>query len=71
MASTPKQHDPEKLKEALAMLTGLGYSVTEEDLGKLNPTDEYEIELKVMAEVRGYFQVAYKVSPDALRTVVT
>ncbi|ESK87739.1 hypothetical protein Moror_11276 [Moniliophthora roreri MCA 2997] len=29
-------------------------------LEKLNPTDEYEIEIQVMAEVCGYFQVAYK-----------
>ncbi|PBK78407.1 hypothetical protein ARMSODRAFT_947314 [Armillaria solidipes] len=50
----------EKLQEALTALTALGYSVKPEDLGKLNPTDMFETELKVMAEVRGYFQVAYK-----------
>ncbi|KAK0503501.1 P-loop containing nucleoside triphosphate hydrolase protein [Armillaria luteobubalina] len=50
----------EKLQEALTALAALGYSVKAEDLGKLNPTDMFETELKVMAEVRGYFQVAYK-----------
>lgn len=55
--------DVEKVKEALALLAGLGYyHVQPEDLAKLNPTDEYEMELKVMAEIRGYFQVAYKVN---------
>ena len=33
---------------------------TEEDLGKLSKTDEYDEELHLMAEVRAYFQVAYK-----------
>lgn len=51
----------EKLQDALTALAALGYSVKPEDLGKLNPTDMFETELKVMAEVRGYFQVAYKV----------
>ncbi|KAK0463897.1 P-loop containing nucleoside triphosphate hydrolase protein [Desarmillaria tabescens] len=50
----------EKVQEALAALAALGYTVKPEDLGKLNPTDMFETELKVMAEVRGYFQVAYK-----------
>ncbi|PCH44638.1 hypothetical protein WOLCODRAFT_139118 [Wolfiporia cocos MD-104 SS10] len=48
-------------KEAIALLVKLGYvGVTVEDLGKLNPPDEFEEELQVMAEVRAYFQVAYK-----------
>jgi len=37
--------------------TGLTIAV----LGKLNLPDEFETELRIMAEVRGYFQVAYKV----------
>ncbi len=49
------------VQAALAALAAIGYHVTEEDLGKLNPADQYEVELKVMADVRGYFQVAYKV----------
>ncbi|KAI0698694.1 P-loop containing nucleoside triphosphate hydrolase protein [Earliella scabrosa] len=46
--------------EALAALARLGFTVKEEDLGKLNPPDEFQEELEVMAEVRAYFQVAYK-----------
>ena len=36
--------------------------LTEEDLGKLNKTDEYDEELHLMAEVRAYshVRVAYK-----------
>ncbi len=48
--------------ETLANLAKLGYTgIGEDDLGKLNPPDIYEEELQVMAEVRAYFQVAYKV----------
>ena len=48
--------------DALSALAKLGYvGLTVDDLGKLNPPDEYEEELNVMAEVRAYFQVAYKV----------
>ncbi|KAI1791422.1 P-loop containing nucleoside triphosphate hydrolase protein [Ganoderma leucocontextum] len=50
----------EIVSDALSMLTKLGYAVKEEDLSKLNPPDEYEEELELMAEVRAYFQVAYK-----------
>ncbi|KAI0937652.1 hypothetical protein AcV5_000438 [Taiwanofungus camphoratus] len=47
--------------DALAILTRLGYQGLEaKDFGKLNPPDVYEDELQLMAEVRGYFQVAYK-----------
>ncbi|KAH9830095.1 P-loop containing nucleoside triphosphate hydrolase protein [Rhodofomes roseus] len=47
--------------DALALLTKLGYkSLKVEDLGKLNPPDEFEEEMQVMAEVRAYFHVAYK-----------
>lgn len=47
--------------KALAALASLGYHVTPADLGKLNPPDVYEAELELMAEVRAYFQIAYKV----------
>ncbi|TFK84004.1 hypothetical protein K466DRAFT_239334 [Polyporus arcularius HHB13444] len=50
----------EELKSALAALSILGYTVKEEDLGKLNPPDQFEEELELMAEVRAYFYVAYK-----------
>lgn len=52
--------------DALSALAKLGYvGLTVDDLGKLNPPDEYEEELHVMAEVRAYFQVAYKVRDDS------
>ncbi|KAH9854523.1 P-loop containing nucleoside triphosphate hydrolase protein [Lenzites betulinus] len=55
------EEQAKKVAEALASLAALGYSgLTEEDLGKLNKADEYEEELQLMAEVRAYFQVAYK-----------
>ncbi|KAI8996213.1 P-loop containing nucleoside triphosphate hydrolase protein [Trametes punicea] len=54
------QKDKDSLRNALAELTKLGYQVTEDDLGKLNKSDEYEEEMEVMAEVRAYFAVSYK-----------
>ncbi len=61
LADSAKQ---ELLLDTLANLTKLGYTgLSEVDLGKLNPPDIYEEELQVMAEVRAYFQVAYKVRP--------
>lgn len=55
--------DKDKVDEALAALAAIGYTgLTTDDLGKLNPEDEYETELEVMAEVRAYFQVSYKVN---------
>lgn len=49
------------VSEALGLLARLGFIVKGEDLGKLNPPDEFEEELEIMAEVRAYFQVSYKV----------
>jgi len=61
----------EKLNTALAALAELGYKgLSVEDLGKLNPPDEYETELQVMAEVRGYFQVSYKRVIDNIPSLV-
>ncbi|KAJ7449129.1 P-loop containing nucleoside triphosphate hydrolase protein [Mycena galericulata] len=49
--------DPEKLNNVLAQLAELGYpGLTPEDFGKLRAVDEYETEIAVMSEVRGYFQ---------------
>ncbi|KDQ21433.1 hypothetical protein BOTBODRAFT_98847 [Botryobasidium botryosum FD-172 SS1] len=48
------------IEDALASLAKAGYNVTRESLAKLAPVDEYEEELGVMADVRAYFQVAYK-----------
>ncbi|KAI0693477.1 P-loop containing nucleoside triphosphate hydrolase protein [Cytidiella melzeri] len=50
----------ERENQALSALAALGYHVTAADLGKLNPPDVYESELELMAEVRAYFQIAYK-----------
>ncbi len=61
-SGTKPQHDEQAIREALAALAKLGLNVTAEDLGKLNPPDEYEDELALMAEVRAYFDVSYKVS---------
>lgn len=45
------------------MLSQMGYSgLKNEDLARLHPPDAFEEELRVMADVRSYFQVAYKVS---------
>jgi len=53
--------DSQKISGVLAALAEIGYvGLSKDDLGKLNPPDEYETELKVMAEIRGYFQVSYK-----------
>jgi hypothetical protein len=61
-AITSVPRDLEKINSVLALLAEAGYTgLNAEDLGKLNPPDEYETELHVMAEVRGYFQVSYKV----------
>jgi hypothetical protein len=54
--------DPELAQNTLAALAKMGYTgITQADLGRLIPADEYQRELQVMAEVRAYFQVAYKV----------
>ena len=58
-----------KRKEAaaLAALADLGFEgLTVTDLGKLVQVDAYERELDVMAEVRAYFKVAYKVCAAAV-----
>lgn len=60
----------EKINSVLALLADIGYTgLNAEDLGKLNPPDKYETELHVMAEVRGYFQVSYKVGTHAHQCV--
>lgn len=48
---------------ALAALRKLGHlDLTAEDIMQFPLRDEYEEELKVMADVRAYFQVSYQVS---------
>lgn len=60
--------DPSVLT-VLGQLAGLGYTgLTRDDLGRLNKPDEYETEMQLMADVHGYFKVAYKVRlPDYQR----
>ncbi len=49
-------------QKALQALADLGYTgLSIESLARLQPPDEFEDELIVMADVRAYFQVAYKV----------
>lgn len=60
--STPTR-DSTAIGEALAALAKIGVHMSEEDLENLHPPDEYEDELELMAEVRAYFDVSYKVSP--------
>ena len=57
-----KEDERKKLeRKALSALAALGYNVTAADFGKLVPPDLYEQEMDIMAEVRAYFHVAYKV----------
>lgn len=63
MIGAPSTEDPETIRVLMSLLAKLGHNQLKlEDLAKLNPPDEYENELQVMAEVRGYFKVSYKVS---------
>lgn len=51
------------LERALGALKELGFAnLNESDLTRLNPLDPFDEELVVMADVRAYFQVAYKVN---------
>ncbi|KAH7928503.1 hypothetical protein BV22DRAFT_199383 [Leucogyrophana mollusca] len=68
---TGRTPDPGAVEEVLAGLNKLGYhGITYEDLARLLPPDEYETELRVMAEVRGYFQVAYKRVIDTIPSLL-
>ncbi|KAL4248958.1 hypothetical protein ABKN59_007409 [Abortiporus biennis] len=63
--SPPSGYHPNQFNDctskALSGLAGIGISGIEPtDLAKLLPADEYEPALHIMAEVRAYFQVAYK-----------
>jgi len=56
-------NDGDDLENALRLLRTLGYDVGKAaDLERLRPVDPYEQEIIVAAEVRAYFQIAYKVS---------
>lgn len=56
--------DTEKINNVLAQLAELGYpGVSPDDFGKLRQVDEFETEITVMSEVRGYFQVRHSSNP--------
>ncbi|KAJ7629835.1 P-loop containing nucleoside triphosphate hydrolase protein [Mycena rosella] len=56
-SSTMAMTEPDKINSVLAGLAELGYpGVTADDFGKLRQVDEFETEIAVMSEVRGYFQ---------------
>ncbi|KAK0447310.1 P-loop containing nucleoside triphosphate hydrolase protein [Armillaria borealis] len=58
------------ISEVLAGLSSIGiHSVKASDLAKLLPPDEMEDALKIMADVWGYFQVAYKRFADNIPLV--
>ncbi|KAG6862119.1 hypothetical protein C0995_005931 [Termitomyces sp. Mi166 len=75
-ASSNKESDKEVerqryINSALAALAALGYhGITEADFGKMVPPDEYETEIQVMAEVRGYFQITYKRVIDTIPSLI-
>ncbi|KAF9258340.1 hypothetical protein L218DRAFT_1005081 [Marasmius fiardii PR-910] len=59
------------MPNALSALAQLGFTgLKPDDLQKLLPGDEMEPALKIMAEVRAYFQVAYKRFSDNVPLVV-
>ncbi|KAJ7934585.1 P-loop containing nucleoside triphosphate hydrolase protein [Mycena leptocephala] len=63
--------DAEKINTVLALLAELGYpGVVPEDFGKLRPVDEFETEITVMSEVRGYFECAYKRVIDNIPSLI-
>lgn len=56
--------DIEVLQAALKAVRAAGFKVDNvKDLERLREPDPYEQELIVAAEVRAYFQIAYKVRP--------
>ncbi|KAF9021368.1 hypothetical protein BDZ89DRAFT_1071439 [Hymenopellis radicata] len=64
-------NEEEKINQILGNLAELGFTgLVAEDLNKLRPGDEFEEELKVMAEVRGYFQVSFTRLVDTLPSTI-
>ena len=60
---TRSPNDDDNTAHAIRLLQALGYDLKGVvDFDRLRPSDEYEQELIVAAEVRAYFQVAYEVS---------
>ena len=66
VSTLTEEERSEELQNVLESLRRLGYSgVRGDDLRKLLPSDEYEEELALMAEVRAYFKIAYKAKSPA------
>ncbi|THH14151.1 hypothetical protein EW146_g6152 [Bondarzewia mesenterica] len=60
-----------KIRKALACLAEIGYTgLGKEDLARLNKPDSYQTEMEAMAEVRGYFQVAYKALTSTRQRII-
>ncbi|KAH0580123.1 hypothetical protein H2248_002929 [Termitomyces sp. 'cryptogamus'] len=68
---TSEDEQKRHINNALAALAALGYrGITEADFGKMIPPDEYETEIQVMAEIRGYFQITYKRVIDTIPSLI-
>ncbi|KAK6964722.1 hypothetical protein R3P38DRAFT_3157156 [Favolaschia claudopus] len=56
-----------KNNNVLAQLADLGYTgITADDFGKLRQADQFETEIAVMSEVRGYFQRVIDIIPQLI-----
>ncbi|KAI0027599.1 P-loop containing nucleoside triphosphate hydrolase protein [Vararia minispora EC-137] len=61
LGNSPQQVDQDVQNELFAVLAKAGRpGLGVHDLARLNEPDKFDTEMEVMAEVRGYFQVAYK-----------
>ncbi|KAI3605474.1 hypothetical protein WG66_005886 [Moniliophthora roreri] len=55
-----------EMQKVISALAAIGVEAKPEDIQRLLPPDEMEPALKIMAEVRAYFQVAYKRFTDMI-----
>ena len=63
-SSVPLAEAAARIDAAIASLAACGITgIGKEDLKKLTPQDQYDRELDVMAEVRAYYLIAYRVKP--------
>ncbi|KAJ7615866.1 P-loop containing nucleoside triphosphate hydrolase protein [Roridomyces roridus] len=61
----------EPVDEVLSMLARLGFTgLREEDLGRLQAGDDYETEIRLMSDVRGYFEVSYRRIIDTVPGII-
>ena len=69
MSERAVRADPPGVR-ALKALAELGYSdLTQADFVRLHPPNQFQEELEMMADVRAYFQVSYKVNCSLRRLV--